>query len=361
MRLWHDRRMRNAGALFSIVCVFAACATSPTSTPSPTPAPIPRATERPVHFAHVGAVDLAWDSFGDAHAPPLLLIMGLGLQMIAWDDAFCTALAARGFYVIRFDNRDVGLSTSFDAAGDPNVLSVWDDLRRRRSMPPGHPAYRVADLADDTLGLLDALGLPAAHVVGLSMGGMIAQELAIRHPERVLSLTSIMSTTGDPNLRGPSFEVMAELLPPFPPDRDGFIARSVRLARTLHGRGTLPLDEERIRRFAARSFDRAYRPAAVRRQLVAIWASGSRKPALARLRVPTVVIHGDADPLLPLEGGVDTAHTIPGARLVVIPGLGHELPPAVFSRVIDAIQGVARPHLSSPVRPASSEERVLSR
>jgi pimeloyl-ACP methyl ester carboxylesterase len=315
---------------------LAACAASPPPA-TPSPPSLARIAERPVHVAHAHGVDLAWDSFGDDKAPPVVLIMGLGLQMIAWDEAFCTALAARGYRVIRFDNRDVGLSTRFDAAGDPNVLQVWDDLRRRL---PVTPAYRIADLADDTLGLLDALGIPAAHLVGVSMGGMVAQQLAIDHPDRVLSLTSIMSTTGDPNLRGPSFEVMAELLPPFPPNREAFVARSLRLARTLRGPG-FPLDEDHIRRIAARSFDRGYSPGGVHRQLVAIWLGGNRHAALGKLRVPALVIHGDADPLLSVEGGRDTAAAIPGARLIVIPGMGHELPRAVWDKVIDAIATLA--------------------
>jgi pimeloyl-ACP methyl ester carboxylesterase len=316
---------RVAGAL---VLAVAGCAATP-----PAPLAVPHVAERPVHRAHANGLELAWDSFGDPHAPPLLLVMGLGMQLIAWDEAFCRALAARGFYVIRFDNRDVGLSTGFDALGDPNPLAVFDALRRKQ---PVRAPYLVADLADDAIGLLDALGLPAAHVVGLSLGGMVAQAMAIRHPERVLTLTSIMSTTGDPSLRGPSYETIAALLEPFPPARDAFIARSVRLAHTLAGGGFV-VDDARVRRLAARSFDRAYHPSGTRRQLVAIALSGSRKAALSRLELPTLVFHGDADPLIPLDGGQDTARSIPGARLDVVHGLGHELPPAVWPRLIDDI------------------------
>ncbi len=290
-----------------------------------------------MQHARAGNVDIAWDSFGDPHARPLLLIMGLGLQMIAWDDAFCQSLAARGFWVIRFDNRDVGLSTSFDAWGDPNPLQVFDELRKKH---PVTPPYRLRDMADDALGVLDTAGVQRAHVVGVSMGGMIAQELAIRHPERVATLTSIMSTTGATDVRGPSFETIAALLAPFPPDRAGFIRRSVELAHTLHGPG-FPFEDERVRSVAARSFDRAYRPGGVRRQLVAIWLSGDRTPALATLRVPALVIHGDADPLVPVDGGRATARAIPGARLEIIPGMGHELPRPVWPRVIDDIAALA--------------------
>jgi pimeloyl-ACP methyl ester carboxylesterase len=188
------------------------------------------------------------------------------------------------------------------------------------------------------VGLLDALSIPAAHVVGLSLGGMIAQEVAIRHPERVLTLTSIMSSTGDPDVKGPSYEVLTALLAPFPPQRNAFIERSVQLARTI---GSHPIDEPWVRRLAARSFDRAYDPSGVKRQLVAIWASPSRKPGLAQLKIPALVIHGQADPLIPVENGVDTAHTIPGARLILMPGMGHDLPQAVLPRVIDAIAELA--------------------
>jgi pimeloyl-ACP methyl ester carboxylesterase len=315
--------------------VTAGCAsTPPPSPPAPTLEP-----ERPVQLARANGITLAWDSFGDEKAPPLLLIMGLGMQLIGWDEGLCTQLAARGFRVIRFDNRDAGLSTAFDDAGDPDVLKVWDDLRRKR---PVRAAYQVSDLAEDAIGLLDALGLPAAHVAGVSMGGMIAQEMAIRHPDRVLSLTSIMSNTGDPTVKGPSFEVLTALLAPFPPDRPGFIARSLELARTIGSPG-FPFDEQRVRRLAARAFARAYHPSGTRRQLVAIWTSGSRKPGLAALRVPALVIHGEADPLIPVEGGRDTAATIPGARLEIIPGMGHDLPPAIWPRLADAIGRMRAP------------------
>ena len=325
-----------ARAAVIVLLALAACATAP-APPALAPEPA-HVVERPARRAHVNGVDLAWDSFGDPGARPLLLIMGLGLQMIAWDDDFCRALAARGFYVIRYDNRDVGLSTSFDAYGDPNPLQVFDELRRKR---PVKAPYLIADLADDAAALLEAVGVRGpAHVVGVSMGGMIAQALAVRHPERVATLTSIMSNTGALDVRGPSFETLSALLAPFPPDRAGFIRRSLELARTLHGPG-FPLDAERVRRVAARSFDRAYRPAGVRRQLICIWLSGDRTPALRKLRVPTLVIHGDADRLVPVDGGRATARAISGARLEIIPGMGHELPRAVWPRVIDGVAALA--------------------
>ena len=330
-----------ATALVATTLVACATAPQPVASPPADPAPV---VEKPTQLARVGGVTLAWDSFGDPKGRPLVLIMGLGLQMVAWDDDFCSTLAARGFYVVRFDNRDAGLSTNFDAWGDPNPLAVFDELRKKH---PVTPPYRLADLADDVAGLLDTLGIRAAHVVGLSMGGMIAQELAIRHPERVLTLTSIMSTTGATDVRGPSYETIAALLAPFPPDRHGFIERSVGLAHTLHGLG-FPFEDARVRRVAARSFDRAYRPGGVRRQLIAIWLSGDRTPALAALRVPTLVMHGDADPLIPVDGGRATARAIAGARLEVIPGMGHELPRPVWPRVIDAVTALAATRTASP-------------
>ncbi|HEX8951064.1 MAG TPA: alpha/beta hydrolase [Polyangia bacterium] len=325
--------MRRLASVVSLALALAACATKA----PPPPADPASIVERPVQHARAGNVDIVWDSFGDPHARPLLLVMGLGLQMVAWDDAFCEALAARGFWVLRFDNRDVGLSTSFDAYGDPNPLQVFDELRKKH---PVTAPYLLRDMAEDAVGVLDAAGVRAAHVVGVSMGGMIAQELAIRHPERVLSLTSIMSTTGAVDVRGPSFETMTALLAPFPSDRPGFIRRSVEVAHTLHG-GGFPFEDERVRRVAARSFDRAYRPGGVRRQLIAIWLSGDRTPALHKLAVPTLVVHGDADPLVPVEGGRATARAIPGARLEIIPGMGHELPRPVWPRVVDDVAALA--------------------
>jgi pimeloyl-ACP methyl ester carboxylesterase len=333
--MWHHRGVRRA----PLVWLFAvACAAEPTP-PAALPVPV---VERPVQRARLNGVELAWDDFGDRAAPPLLLIMGLGMQMIAWDETLCTALAARGFHVIRFDNRDVGLSSSFDDAGDPNLLARWDALSRRRPVAP--PPYQLADMADDAAALLESLALPPAHIVGVSLGGMIAQELALRHPERVRTLASIMSTTGDRQLRGPSFEVIAELLRPFPPDREGFVARSVEVARVLHGPGFV-FDEEAARRLAARSWDRARShtgPAGARRQLEAIWAAPDRTAALGQLRRPTLVIHGDADPLIPVDAGRATARAIPGAILSIIPGLGHELPRALQPRLVEAIAQLAQ-------------------
>jgi pimeloyl-ACP methyl ester carboxylesterase len=300
----------------------------------PPPAEVPRVVEKPAQRVMANGIELAWESFGDEKAPVILLVMGLGMQMIGWPEAFCTQLAARGYRVVRFDNRDVGLSTHF--TGDVNPLQVFDELRRKK---PVQSAYLLADMANDAFGLLDALGIEKAHVAGVSMGGMIAQQMAIARPERVASLTSIMSTTGDPDVKGPTFEVLTALLEPFPPERAAFVERSLKLARTV---GTPGGDETAIRALAARSFDRSYAPMGPRRQLVAIWASGSRKAALGSLKMPVMVVHGQADPLIPVDGGRATAAAVPGARLEIIAGMGHDLPRAHWLRVIDAIVQAAR-------------------
>ncbi len=326
-------------ALVVLVFLLYGCVSAPATRPPPSPElPPPRAVERPSHVARANGLELAWDDFGDARAPALLLIQGLGLQLIAWPEEFCEQLAARGFHVIRFDNRDVGRSTHLAGAGDPNVLAVADALRRRK---PVTAPYSLGDMADDAAALLDAIGVDAAHVVGVSMGGMIAQELALRHPERVKTLTSIMSTTGDPSLRGPSYELSTSLLKPFPDDRAGFVRRSVEVARAIAGHG-YPLDEELVRQIAARAYDRDHDQAGTRRQLVAIFTQRNRHDALAAVRVPALVIHGGDDPLVPVDGGRDTARAIPGARLEIVAGMGHELPRAVWPRVIEWIAAHAR-------------------
>jgi pimeloyl-ACP methyl ester carboxylesterase len=279
----------------------------------------------------VNGIQIVYDTFGDPSAPPLLMIMGLGAQMIDWDEEFCAQLAARGYWVIRFDNRDVGLSTRFDEAGVPNVLAMMQAPEQAVEVP-----YTLRDMADDAVGLLDALRIEAAHVVGASMGGMIAQTVAIHHPERVRTLTSIMSTTGDPSLPPPKPEAAAILVTPAPTDRQGHLEYAIKTWQVLNG-PVYPLDEDRTRERAGRSFDRGLSPAGTARQLAAILASGSRKEALRSVSAPTLVIHGDADPLVPVEGGIDTANAIPGAELVIVEGMGHGLPVEVWPQVIDAI------------------------
>ncbi len=282
-------------------------------------------------------IELAYEVFGDPADPPLVLVMGLGAQMILWEEDFCTELAAAGFHVIRFDNRDVGQSTQLDHLGLPNVFEA---MQAAFAGKPVEAPYTLDDMADDTVGLMDALGIARAHVVGASMGGMIAQALAIRHPARLFSMTSIMSTTGDVTLPPATPEAMRVLLTPPPPDREGNVARAIEAWKVI-GSPKFPLDEERMRALFGRAFDRGYHPAGVARQMTAIMASGDRTATLRGVTVPSLVIHGDADPLVRIEGGRATAAAIPRAALVVIEGMGHDLPRGVWREIIDAIGELA--------------------
>ena len=284
-------------------------------------------------------ISIEYEEFGEHGKPPLLLIMGLGAQMILWHEDFCRQLAARGHRVIRFDNRDVGKSSWFDHLGVPDVMAAMTAVLSRQSVTA---PYLLHDMAAETVGLLDALGIDAAHVVGASMGGMIAQAVAIGFPRRVRSLTSIMSSTGNPDLPQPHPEALGVLLAPPPTSRAESIERAVTVFRTIGSPG-FPFDEADVRERAALSYDRGFNPGGVVRQLVAIFASGSRKQALQAIRVPTLVIHGREDPLVPLAAAEDTAAAVPGAQLLVIDGMGHDLPRPVWPRIIDAIAGtVAR-------------------
>ncbi|MFW9846394.1 MAG: alpha/beta fold hydrolase [Candidatus Thorarchaeota archaeon] len=279
--------------------------------------------------AKVSDIEIAYDTFGNTSDPPMLLIMGLGAQMIRWDVAFCKAIAAQGRWVIRFDNRDVGLSTKFEEAGVPNVIGLVQG--QAVDVP-----YKLRDMAEDAVGLLDALGIEAADVVGVSMGGMIAQTLAIHHPERVRTLTSIMSSTGNPNLPQPTAEAMAFLLAPPATSRDEYIENSLKSAKVLHG-PHYPFNEDYVRNYSEISYDRCYHPQGFSRQFSAVLASGGRNKELANVKIPTLVIHGDADPLVPLEGGKDTAKSIPDAELLIIEGMGHSFPTEVAPQIIQAI------------------------
>ena len=278
-------------------------------------------------------LQLEYDTFGDRGDRALLLVMGLGGQMLLWEEEFCEALAARGHFVVRFDNRDVGLSTKLDAAGVPNVLELMQRVAEGQS---ASAPYTLDDMSDDAAALLAGLGLASAHVCGASMGGMIAQTLAYRHPARVKSLVSIMSSTGNPALPPAKPEAMAVLMAPPPASRAQAIEQGVRAWRAI-GSPEFPPDEARLRERIAQLFDRSFHPPGEARQLAAILAHGNRKPRLADVTAPTLVIHGAADPLVPLEGGRDTAAAIPGAELLVIEGMGHDLPPEVWPRLVAAI------------------------
>jgi pimeloyl-ACP methyl ester carboxylesterase len=274
-------------------------------------------------------ISLCYERLGDPNATPLLLVMGLGQQLIAWPDAFCEALVAGGYQVIRYDNRDVGHSTH--ATNRPPRLG---QLITRRFEPD---QYDLADLADDAAGLLDALGLSPAHIVGVSMGGMIGQTLAARHPDHVRSLVSIMSSTGARNAGWTAPSTLRMLVGKPPRDRDAAIERALLMWRHIGSHG-FPFDEESVRDRSGRSFDRDPRAAAgVGRQMAAILKSGNRTSELARITAPTLVVHGDRDRMVHPSGGRATAKAIPGARLVTIDGMGHDLPTGAFDRLVSLI------------------------
>lgn len=276
---------------------------------------------------------IEYDTFGDESNPALLLVMGLGAQMILWDRDFCEQLARKGFHVIRFDNRDVGLTEKMEDMGVPNVLEA---IKKAMKGEEVESPYSLDDMAADAFGLMEALGIDKAHICGASMGGMIVQTMAYTHPERVLSMTSIMSTTGNPKLPPPEPEAMKALIAMPPGDREGFIEHSVNMWKVISGTG-FEFDEDYTREKVATMYDRSYYPPGFIRQLTAITAHGSRVEKLASIKAPTLVIHGGADPLVPLEAGKDTAKSIPGSELVIIDGMGHDMPRGAWSQIIEAI------------------------
>lgn len=292
-------------------------------------------------------VDICYESLGAAGDPAVLLIMGLGMQMIAWPDAFVQGLLARGFRVIRLDNRDVGLSTHYDGARTPGLWRTA--MMTRLGLKPALP-YTLDDMADDCAALLDELGVAQAHVVGVSMGGMIAQLVAARHPRKTASLTSIMSSSGNPWLKPPRRDALKMLMsrPPRDADRAAIVAHFARLFRTI-GSPDFPTPEEELRERAGRSLDRAYDPAGVGRQFLAIVASGDRRKRLRRITARTLVIHGAADPLVRPDAGRDTARNIPGARLMMIEGMGHDLPATLCGKLVEAIAA----HCAAPADAAA--------
>jgi pimeloyl-ACP methyl ester carboxylesterase len=258
--------------------------------------------------------------------------------MILWEEEFCEQLAATGFYVVRFDNRDVGMSTQLDAAGVPNVFEA---MAAAMAGKPVTAAYTLSEMTDDTVALMTALGIERAHVVGASMGGMIAQTLAATRPERVLSLTSIMSTTGSRRVGQPAYRVLPIFLKQAPNDREAFIEHTVTLFETIGSRG-IERDDDELREVAGQMFDRGLDPRGTSRQLAAIIASGNRTNALRNITAPTVVVHGTADRLVRPSGGRATAKAIPGAKLVKVEGMGHDMPRAVWDQIVGAIVENAR-------------------
>lgn len=284
-------------------------------------------------------IEICYEVHGDPAAPPILLVMGLGGQLTLWPIEFVDALVARGFRVIRYDNRDVGLSTKWDAAGVPNIR--WMVLKSLFGLKPRAP-YGLADMARDGMGLLDALGIAKAHIVGASMGGMIAQHIGASHGDRVLTLTSVMSTTGHRSVPRARPEAMKMLTArPATTDTETLVAFGKQVARAIGSPG-YSADDARLDAQVRANLARSNYPPGFARQVAAIVADGDRRAMLARVTAPTLVIHGADDPLVPVEGGRDTAAHIPGARLLTIPGMGHDLPLALVDTLADAIADHAR-------------------
>ena len=280
-------------------------------------------------------MQIEYDTIGDPSAPPLLLIMGLGGQLIHWDEGFCRRLADEGLFIIRYDHRDSGLSTKFETAASAGMGDSLDAYMQGHTI---QTPYSLNDMADDAAGLLDALLIKKAHVCGASMGGMIAQILAIRHPQRLLSLVSIYSTTGNPDLPQPEPKAMDALMTPQPTERRAYIEFNVKTHRVMAGSG-YPFEEEFIRNISAESYDRAHYPPGVGRQMLAVMAQENRKAVLSSVKVPTLVIHGTVDPLVPAAHGRDTADAVSGSKLLLVEGMGHDLPrnSGPWPQVINAI------------------------
>jgi pimeloyl-ACP methyl ester carboxylesterase len=279
-------------------------------------------------FAPVNGLELCFQEMGDPDGEPLLLVMGLATQMIAWPEEFCAMLAERGHRVVRFDNRDIGRSTRIDAAGMPGKLAML--------VGTGKPPYLLRDMAADAFGLMDHLGIESAHLVGASIGGMIVQTAAIERPERVRSLTSIMSTTGSRRVGHPSYRTFGLLVGERPREREATIERVVKTFKVIGSPG-YPFEEGRIRELAGLSFDRGHSEAGIARQMHAITASGDRTPGLRKLDLPALVIHGKKDILVNPSGGRATAKAIPGARLRLVAGMGHDLPRALWPTFAEEI------------------------
>lgn len=274
----------------------------------------------------VNGIEIAYETFGDPSNPPMLLVMGLGTQMLAWPDEMCQALADAGHFVIRYDNRDVGLSTHIDAP----VPSTRDLLMRRKV------AYTLSDMASDGVGLIDALELERVHLVGASMGGMISQTVAIEHPHRVESLTLIMTTSGSRRVGQPTPRIIQRMAKrPLATSREEAVQQTVDTYRVIGSPGHI--DEDRVRDLAGRAYDRSYDPGGAQRQLAAIMAQPNRTAALARLDVPSLVVHGLEDPLVSASGGLALAKAIPGARFVGYQGMGHDLPATMAEPIVDEV------------------------
>lgn len=284
--------------------------------------------------ADVNGISLCYDTAGPPQGPAVLLVMGLGAQMIAWPPHLIDPLADAGVRVIRYDNRDVGESTWFDHVPSPGLAEIFGSLQAGAPLPP---PYTLSDMADDGIALLDHLGIDRAHVVGASMGGMIVQRMALEHPDRLASMTSIMSTTGDPSLPPQTPEATEALLTPAPTDDRDTYVDAVMAKRQILGSTTLDQDEEWLCQVLGQGYDRGLNPGGFLRQYHAILTDGDRTEALSELSVPTLVVHGSADPLVRVEAGKATASAVPGAQLEIIDGMGHDLPPAACARIAELL------------------------
>ncbi len=282
--------------------------------------------------ANVNNITIEYETIGDPISKPLLLIAGLGSQLLAWSDEICENLAENGFFVIRFDNRDIGLSTKFEDAGIPDMMEI--SAAYTRGEKPKLP-YTLEDMTDDAIGVLDALNIEKAHICGASMGGMIAQIIAYRHPSRVLSLAVIMSTTGNPELPPSKPEILMQFFAPVPSERKAYIDEMVKRDSLING--AFPYDENQSRDYRSNEYDRSYYPNGIARQLAAMAIPGNIKPYITSIAIPTIVIHGSEDPFNLIEAGKDIATSIPGAELLILDGMGHSLPREVLPRIINAL------------------------
>lgn len=302
-------------------------------------------------FTNANGIEICYETFGDKNNPTVLFVMGLGAQMIAWPDIYMNGMVEAGYHVVRYDNRDVGLSQKFDDAGMPDFQALVQDLVAGKT--PEVPYY-LADMAADGIGLMDALGIDNAHIIGASMGGMIVQQMVIDAPERVTSMVSIMSTTGDPSVPQATEEAMAVLTTPAPDtdDIEVLVDHAMKNRKVIGGDGFEDNIEE-ARAMAARIIKRSVYPIGAARQRAGIMASGSRTEALKSVTVPTLVIHGDNDPLVRVEGGIHTAETIPGARLEILEGMGHASFPRYQQRILAFLSDHATAH--EPTRANAAE------
>ena len=279
--------------------------------------------------ANVNNVFIEYQTFGDISSKPLLLIAGLGSQLLAWSNEICEKFSENGFFVIRFDNRDVGFSTKFDDVGIPDMMEISNAYTRGEI--PTLP-YTLEDMADDAIGILDTLNIDKAHICGASMGGMIAQIIAYRHPSRVISLEVIMSTTGNPELPPSKPEILMQFFAPVPSEREAYIEEMVKRDSLINGK--FPFDEDQSRTYRTREYDRCYYPDGIARQLAAMSVPGNIKPFISAITAPTIVIHGSEDPFYLVDAGKDIASGIPGAELLILDGMGHSFPSEVIPHII---------------------------